>query len=214
YDSPDKFLGGSRFEQVFQDLDTIIALYDIPEGTRFPHINGFFSMDLVGLTVDPSGWIFARGGNTYLAYRPLAPYALQPLARISSNWTGERRDTGDQRLYSPHLKNGTIVQAASVDEFADFAGFQAAIRALPLTFALEPVPTVKFTTLRGKAVVCSYGSAPIVDGQPVDYTKWKLFEGPYLNAEMGSRRLTLTHGRLERVLDFNNLTITDRVRNN
>jgi len=214
YDSPDKFLGCSRFEQVFQDLDTIIALYDIPAGTRFPHINGFFSKDLVNLTVDPSGWIFAQGGNAFLAYRPLADYELKPVARIKSSWTGERADTGDKRLYSPHLKNGTIVQAASASEFKDFAAFQAAIRALPLEFQLAPVPTVKFTTLRGKQVVCTYGAAPLVDGQPVDYTKWKLFEGPYLNSEKGSRKLTLTHGRLERVLDFNTLTITDRVRTN
>jgi hypothetical protein len=214
YDSPDKFLGGSRFEQVFQDLDTVIALYDIPAGTRFPHINGFFSKDLVNLTVDPSGWIFAQGGNAYLAYRPLADYELKPVARVKSSWTGERADTGDKLLYSPHLKNGTIVQAASAGEFKDFAAFQAAIRALPLEFQLAPVPTVKFTTLRGKQVVCTFGAAPVVNGQPVDYTKWKLFEGPYLNAEKGSRKLTLTHGRLERVLDFNTLTITDRVRAN
>ncbi len=212
YDSPDKFLGGSRFEQVFQDLDTVIALYDIPAGTRFPHINGFFSKDLANLTVDPSGWIFAQGGKTYLAYRPLADYELKPVARIKSSWTGERADTGDKILISPHLKNGTIVQAASASEFKDFAAFQAAIRALPLEFKLTPVPTVKFTTLRGKVVVCTSGASPVVDGQPVDYTKWKLFEGPYLNAEKGSRKLTITHGRLERVLDFNTLTVTDRVR--
>jgi hypothetical protein len=214
YDSPDKLLGGSRFEQVFQNLDTVIALYDIPPDTRFPHINGFFSKDLVNLTVDASGWIFAQGGNTYLAYRPLAGYELQPLARITSSWTGERADTGDKRLYSPHLKNGTILQAASVDEFKDFAAFQAAIRALPLEFKLEPKPTVKFTTLRGKTMQCTYGEAPVLDGKVVDYTKWKLFEGPYLNAEKGSRRLTITHGRLERVLDFDTLTIADRVREN
>jgi hypothetical protein len=211
YDSPDKFLGGSRFEQVFQDLDTVIALYDIPPGTRFPHINGFFSKDLTKLTVDTSGWIFACGGNAYLAYRPLAPYELLPLSRIQSSWTGERADTGDKRLYSPHLKNGTIVQAASASEFKDFAAFQAAIRALPLEFQLEPVPTVRFTTLRGKAVVCAYGATPVVDGQPVAYENWKLFEGPYLNAEKGSRRITLTHGQLERVLDFNTLTLSDHV---
>jgi hypothetical protein len=210
YDSPDKLLGGSRFEQVFQDLDTVIALYNIAPGTRFPHINGFFSKDLVGLTVDPSGWIFARGGDAYLAYRPLAPYELQAFARIQSSWTGERADTGDKRLYSPHLKNGTIVQAAAVSEFKDFAAFQAAIRALSLEFALEPVPTVKFTTLRGKHVVCTYGQTPVVDGKAIDYSKWKLFEGPYLNAGKNSRKLTLTHGKLERVLDFNTLTITDR----
>jgi len=43
----------------------------------------------------------------------------------------------------------------------------------------------------------------------VDYGAWKLFEGPYLNAEMRSRRLVLTHGKLRRVLDAASLTITD-----
>ncbi len=46
YDMPDKFLGGSPYEHIFQDEDTVIVLYDIPRETRFPHINGFFSKDL------------------------------------------------------------------------------------------------------------------------------------------------------------------------
>ena len=212
YDTPDKLLGSSRFEQVYQDLDTVIALYDIPVGTRFPHINGFFSKDLVNLTEDKSGWIFAQGGDTYLAYRPLAPYALEGLTKYKSMWTGERVASADKRLVSPHLKNGTIVQAASTSEFKSFADFQAAIRALSLEFKLDPAPTVKFTTLRGKTLVCTYGQLPKVNGKAVDFSKWKLFEGPYLNAEKNSRKLTLTHGRLERVLDFNTLTVTDRVR--
>ncbi|MFO1450418.1 MAG: hypothetical protein U1F61_19815 [Opitutaceae bacterium] len=212
YDSPDKFLGSSRFEQVFQDLDSVIALYDIPPGTRFPHINGFFSTDLKDLTEDSSGWIFARGGDAYLAYRPLAPYEWQPVKGYKSSWVPDRVEKGDRRLYSPHLKNGTIVQAASVSEFSSMEAFQAAIRALPLSYKLEPVPTVTWKTLRGKTVVATYGKAPVVNGKTVDYSRWKLFEGPYLNAEKGSQKLTLTHGRLERVLDFNTLTIADRVK--
>jgi hypothetical protein len=211
YDTPEKLLGSSRFEQVFQDLDTVIALYYIPAGTRFSHINGFFSKDLVDVVEDASGWIFARGGDTYLAYRPLAPYHFEPLDKFKSMWAETRVKTGDRRLVSPHLKNGTIVQAAAVNEFKDYAAFQAAIRALPLTFQLEPNPTVTFRTLRGKTVTGTYGAAPIVDGQPLDYARWKLFEGPCLNAEKGARRLTITHGRLERVLDFNNLSSSDRV---
>lgn len=64
----------------------------------------------------------------------------------------------------------------------------------------------------GKKVTCAFGQTPTVDGRPLDYSKWKLFEGPYLNSEVGSRRLTITHGPLERVLDLNALTATDRVR--
>jgi hypothetical protein len=199
YDSPDKFLGGSPYEQVFQDRDTIVALYQIAPGTRFSHVNGFFSRDLVDVSEDPSGWIFARGGRCFLAYRPLAPYEWVPTAK------------GDRRLYSPHLHNGTIVQAASVDEFASLAAFKAAINALPLTFSLEPTPTAKLKTLRGTELVCTYGQPPVVNGQAVDYAKWQLFAGPWLNAGRESHRLTITHGRLKRVLDFNALTISDSV---
>jgi hypothetical protein len=217
YDEPDKILGCSPYEQVFQDLDTVVALYDIPTGTRFPHINGFFSKDLVEFTEDKSGWIFAKGGNAYLAYRPLAPYTLsafrgyKEVPHPNAPYKWERIVTGDTLLQSPHLKNGTIVQAASASEFKSFEDFKRAIIALPLEFTVEPAPIVKMKTLRGKSVVVSYGRAPVVDGQKIDYTKWKLFEGPYLNAEKGSRRLTITHGKLKRVLDFNTLTSADSV---
>jgi len=211
YDSPDKVVGSSPFEQVFQDLDTVVALYDIPEGTRFPHINGFFSKDLVNITEDESGWIFAQGGQTYLAYRPLAAYHWIPYLHYSGGWAKEKLPIGGQLLTSPHLKNGTIVQAASVDEFANFEAFQDAIHALPLEFNLEPVPTVKMTSLRGKQISFTFGEAPQVNGEAINYANWKLFEGPHLNAEIGGRKLTITHGKLQRVLDFNTLTISDTV---
>ncbi|HVU35618.1 MAG TPA: hypothetical protein VHE61_19420 [Opitutaceae bacterium] len=212
YDSPDKILGCSPYEQVFQDRDTIIALYDIRPGTHFPQVNGFFSKDLADVTEDPSGWIFARGGNAYLAYRPLAPYHWQPYLHYNGGWAKEKKAIGGRLLVSPHLRNGTIVQAASASEFSSFAAFQAAIRALPLTFTLDPVPTVRMTTLRGRPVSVTYGRTPEVAGKPVDYADWKLFQGPYLNADAGSHRLTITHGRLQRVLDFNTLTIADSVK--
>jgi hypothetical protein len=209
YDSPTKVVGSSPYERVFQDRDTVIALYDIPPGTRFPQINGFFSKDLVNLTEDKSGWIFARGGNAYLAYRPLAAYRWIPYLHRNGGWAKEEKNLGGQLLVSEHLKNGTIVQAASVDEFKSFEAFKAAITALPLEFKLEPVPVVKMTTLRGTQVTFTYGRAPVVNGVPLDYSKWKLFESPYLNAEKGSRKITISYGRMQRVLDFNVPSITE-----
>jgi hypothetical protein len=212
YDSPDKLMGSSPYEQVFQDLDTVIALYAIAPGERFPHINGFFSKDLINVTEDDSGWIFAQGGRAYLAYRPLAGYHWIPYLHYKSGWAKERLDLGGRVLTSPHLNNGTIVQAAGVGEFADFAAFQRAIRALPLAFKLEPLPAVEMTTLRGNKISFTFGTVPQVNGRAVDYRAWKLFEGPHLNAEVGGRKLTITHGQLERVLDFNTLSVTDRVK--
>jgi hypothetical protein len=83
---------------------------------------------------------------------------------------------------------------------------------LPLNFELSPHPTVTFTTLRGHTIEVTYGETPLIDGRQVDYDGWKLFEGTHLNSELGSRVLTIDHGRLRRVIDFNTLSITDQVR--
>lgn len=198
YISEEKLLGGSPYEQIFQQDDTLISLSDIPPNAPFKHLNGFFSKDLALIEEDQSKWIFAQGGSSYIAYRPLAGYEWRPLEK------------GGKRLYSPHAKNGTILQAAAASEFKNWEAFKMAIRTLPLAITLEPTPRVEFTSLRGKKIKVGYGAVPSVDGRTVDYAKeWKLFAGPYLNAELGSRKLTMTHGRLKRVLDFNTLTITD-----
>jgi hypothetical protein len=190
YDSPDKLLGGSPYEQIFQDRDTVVVLYDIAPGTRFPHINGFFSKDLSAVVEDQSGWIFARGGNAWIAYRPLAPYSWKPI------------EGGGRRLFSPHLKNGAVVQAASASEFSTVEAFRQAILALPLEFRLEPAPSVRFRTLRGAEMNCAYGEAR-------DFSSWKLFDGPFLLSERNSRRLEMRHGSLRRVLDFETLSVTE-----
>jgi len=139
YDSPDKLVGGSPYEKIMQDRDSIIVLYDIPPDTRFPHINGFFSKDLAELREDPSGWIFARGGEALIACRPLQPYGWKPI------------EGGGKRLFGPYLKNGMVVQVAARSEFGGMEAFRKAILALPLEVRLEPAPSVSFQSLRGRA---------------------------------------------------------------
>lgn len=212
YNSANKLLGCSPYEEVVQDLDTVIALYDIDPLSDFPQVNGFFSKDLADVTEHESGWIFARGGKTYLAYRSLAAYRWEPHIRYPNGRDPTvTEETGGKILVSPHVKNGTILQAADGDEFANMAAFQAAILALPLSYELDPVPSVRFTSLRGREIVAKYGATPNVNGQPIDYGNWKLYEGPHMNSEVGSGVLTITHGQLGRVLDFNTLSATDFV---
>lgn len=208
YNKPYKFLGGSKYEQIVQDLDTIIALYDIPPGTNYEHINGFFSKDLSRMEEDASGWIFVQGGNAYIGYYPLAPYEWREVIKLDRQLN--ETVTEDKRLYSPHRRNGTILQAASADEFASWEDFKDAVRALPLEVERLPVPHVRFTTLRGRSLDFTFNQAPIVNGRPIDYAaEWKLFDSPYIQSEPWSRRVTLTHGKIKRILDFNTVTITD-----
>ena len=197
YDSPDKLVGGSPYEQIFQDEDSVIVLYDIPAETRFPHINGFFSKDLAEVREDPSGWIFARGGDAFIACRPLQPYTWKPI------------EGGGRRLFSPYLKNGMVVQVAARPEYADMEAFRRAILALMLEVKLAPTPGVRFRSLRGKLLEFTYGQIPRVNGAPRDYAHWPLFGGPYVEAAVDSEQLILKYGNLRRTLDFRQLTVTD-----
>jgi len=197
YDSPDKLVGGSPYEKIFQDQDSVIVLYDIPRGTRFPHVNGFFSKDLAEVREDASGWIFARGGDALIACRPLQPYSWKPI------------EGGGRRLFSPYLKNGMVVQVAARSEFGGLEAFRKAILALPLEFKTEPTPSVTFRSLRGRQLEFTYGQVPRVNGALLDYDHWPLFGGPFVEAAVDSGQLTLKYGTMRRTLDFRRLTVTD-----
>lgn len=196
YDSPDKWTGASPYEQVFQHKDALIALYNIEPGTRFPHISGFFPKGLVSREVDSSGWIFANSGSAYLAWYPLAPYTWQ---EEEKNW----------RLHSTSLKNGAVVQVAQSSEFPSFAAFKEAVKKLKLTTRLQPVPTVSFTSLKGAVMDFTYDRTPRLNGKNVDYTTWPLYKGPFVNAAVNSRSMTLTYKNQKRVLDFTKTRVTE-----
>ena len=102
-----------------------------------------------------------------------------------------------------------VVQVAARSEFHDMDAFRRAILALPLEYKLEPVPTVRFASLRGKNLTFTYGKTPRVDGAPLEYAKWPLFGGPFVEAAVDSQQLILKYGNLRRTLDFRTLTVTD-----
>ena len=222
YDTPDKLPSGSPFEQVCQHGSALIALYDIPAGTRFPLVTVFFSRDLTHVDEDASGWIFAQGGPAYIAYRPFAAGEWKP-----NDWTGLlRRGAGgfistgfDQwgeghRCYvSPALRNGYVVQVAPARKYASYDAFKAAVRALPLKFSTAAAPEATFTALDGHVLRARYGATPTVDGTPVDFTHWPLFESPFGHAMRGSRQLEITHGPARLLLDFARNTRTESVYN-
>jgi hypothetical protein len=212
YNSADKLVGGSPYEQVFQHRAALIGLYDIPAGTDFPFLTAFFSKDTAERVECDSGWIFTRGGPTYIAYRPLAPGQWK-----AANWTGllaggagawissgfENWGTGHDAYVSEHPRNGYVVQVASAHEFDSYAAFQAAVRALPLEFSLDGAkPRVTFTTLDGTRLEAAYDAPLVINGTPQSREGWPLFDGPFLSAERESQTLTLSHGSETLHLDF------------
>lgn len=196
YDSPDKWTSASPYEQVFQCEDALIVLYNIPEGTRFPHISGFFPKNLNKREVDKSSWIFCQGGGAYIAYYPLAEY----------KWIEEERNW---RLHSEKLQNGAVVQIAPGSKYNSFKNFKKKILSLDLETEIKPIPSIRFTTLSDSLMEFTYDQIPLLNKKPVDYENWKLFDGPFLYAEKNSKKLEIRYKSLHRLLDFNTLSIRE-----
>ncbi len=102
-----------------------------------------------------------------------------------------------------------VVQVAARSEFPDLEAFRRAILALALEFKLNPTPSVRFKSLRGKTLEFTYGQIPRVNSVPLDYEHWPLFGGPFVEAAVDSEQLILKYGKMRRTLDFRRLTVTD-----
>ncbi|MFZ5515995.1 MAG: carbohydrate-binding family 9-like protein [Candidatus Zhuqueibacterota bacterium] len=190
YADEGKWASSSPYEKTFQHKNTLIVLYNIPPHERYGHIDGFFPKDLARRDSDASGWIFCRGGNTFIAYFPLQPY----------EWIEE---ADAFRLRSHDLKNGCIVEVAQADEYDSFDAFKAQIRTNTLVHdTFDQTLTVSYTTSAGDIMTFAYDGERRLNGHFIDYSTYKLFEGPFLNAEPGSRTMEITYKDEGMVLDM------------
>jgi len=219
YNNPDKWTGGSPYERTFQHRNTLIVLYDIPPGTMTEHIDGFFPRNLEARIVDPSGWIFCKAGNTYVGWHPLQPgewIEEHDVPGQSKNAIGrpvdmERsKETGNWRFRSHRLQNGEVVEVRSKEESGSFEKFCAALRACRPKSVLTPgAVSVTYTTPGRETMKFSFPEGRWLNGTRIDLSKTKLFDGPFLQAEVGSQKLLMRHGGSKRLLDFRNLTVTE-----
>lgn len=199
YTNPDKWNSSSPYERTFQHRNNLIVLYSIPPGERQAHIDGFFPKNLDERLVDTSGWIFCRKGRSYIGFFPLKPYEW---IEEEVNW----------RWRSSSLINGVVVEVASYDEAGSFGDFCAGLR----TRKMSCTPTdsslnVRFVARDGKRMeFATGGTLPLLDGAPVVPSRQLLFDGPWIQAKSGTGVITLTDGIRNRILNFRDVTITDR----
>jgi len=213
YNNPDKWTGGSPFERTFQYKNTLIVLYDIPPGTTSEHIDGFFPANLEQRIVSESGWIFCKAGDTYIGWFPLQPGVWSEEYERSqqdaeSNFKTDNlsRKPRNYRFRSHELQNGYIIEVRSKDEIGSFENFKNNLIKHVPSSVLEPGNlTVKYQTLDNNKMIFSFPDKRELNGKTIDLSNFKLFEGPFLHAEVGSQKLTITHKGKKMKLDFKNL---------
>ncbi len=220
YNNPDKWTGSSPCERTFQHRNTLLVLYDIPPGTTTEHIDGFFPGNLEQRNVDPSGWILCKAGDTYVGWYPLQEY----------EWIGEKESSGQAvstsvgrpeptsegqrisiwRLRSHKPQNGYVIEVRSKDEIGSFEKFSEKLRShKPVARLVPGKVTVVYTTLAGDRMYFAFPDVRKLNGASINLAKYKLFDSPFLSADVGSEKLTMTYKNRHRVLDFKKLTITE-----
>jgi hypothetical protein len=103
-----------------------------------------------------------------------------------------------------------VIEVRSKAEAGSFERFRTALSSHVPTATLKPgAVAVEYTTIDGRRMKFAFPGTRVLNGKKVDLTKTRLFEGPFLHAEVGSEKLTMTYKGTERILDFKNLTITE-----
>jgi hypothetical protein len=199
YNKETKWTGGSPYEHVFQDRNTLLALYDIPPGVTSQHIDAFFPKNLDQRIIDSTGWIFCKAGSTFVAWYPLQ----------QGEWMALPEDEGNHRFRSHEPKNGYVVEVRSAREAGNFESFCAKCRrSIPRFRTDAQHPALDYSTIDGRRLSFIYPDTRLVNGAPVRYEAWRLFDSPFARSELNSRMLTITYKGKRRVLDFNAGTVT------
>ena len=215
YNNPDKWTGGSPCERTFQHQNTLIVLYDIPPGTTSEHIDGFFPANLEERIIDKSGWIICKAGDTFIGWYPLQhgewseEYEIKKQAFNTGTSAQVNDGTMELRNYrfrSHALQNGYVIEVRSKEEIGSFSNFKKKlIKQIPKA-VLEPGGVaVQYTTLDNDQMEFAFPDQRKLNGKVIDFGDYKLFEGPFLNAESGSQKLILIHGSKKMILDFKKL---------
>jgi hypothetical protein len=198
YTDPNKWNSSSPYEQTFQHKNTLIVLYDIDKNAQHQHIDGFFPKTLDERLEDPSGWIFCKAGKTYIAFFPLKKYEW---IEEDVNW----------RWRSHERKNGVVVEIGAEADYGTFAEFKKRFQQAKVERQdFDTNLTVKYTTQDGTVMQFTYGGQRLLNGKPVDFASYKLFNGPFLQSEVGSGVLKMTYKNQTRILDFNKVTIAEK----
>jgi hypothetical protein len=188
YADPNKWVEGSRYEDVFQNENTVLAIYDIPPDAGHSHINGFFP-HLINERREMDGWIFARADNIFFAVWTSVP----------GKWHKEK---DHDRLTILHSKTAVILEAVAAKDEPSFEVFCDRILQSEPTFDEEYL-TATYTTTRGHEINFTHRGPRIVDGVVANLDTWPIFEGPWMNSDRGTGIVTLEYAEERHIFDFN-----------
>jgi len=187
YGTPNKWVGGSPYERIWQWKNQLVATYSLPPNIIYQHIDLFIPKSLDNLLADTLGWTIGRMGKAFFALRLINPQ--------KSEWFEE---DNNWRLRSFDPTTTYFVECSSEEEmsFTDFIHRLTDMHGIQFTKAdstyhLDPDAYARMSmdNIRAK--------------QERQRNDSMLFEGPYLQSKKGSGILQMHYNGSTRILDFN-----------
>jgi hypothetical protein len=199
----DRLFGASPYEQMMQHEGTTVILYQIPADDEAPYANLFLPRSIPW--VERDGWIMGDMGSFYTAVRPIGVYDWQEIREAGTvrfqSW-GAFQVVG-WLLRLQDLNTGVIVEAVEADEagpFEDFCNKRSSAH-LDLSRWSDP-GAVSVDTITGHRLEITYNGKHTVDGEEIDYSSYPLYDAPSAKGDVGTGKMTFSHGENVTELDF------------
>jgi hypothetical protein len=197
YTDPDKWTSSSPYERIYQFEDTLIAVYNVPDGINTDHADLFLPKCLNHEI--RQGWIIGRDGDFYIAVRPLVQ--------------GEWREHEDNWRYRVQAGQAAfIVETGRAADDGDFSSFVDAVLGGPLPEfeTTDAGPVVKYINRHGRKLAYLWdGDMRLMDEPVVPFPEDKFFAGPLIESDIGSGIIKIKGDDSTRILNFNTLSIEE-----
>ena len=203
YTDPDKLCSSSPYERVFQYRDTLLAIYNIPEGTNQQHVT-LYIPDVLE-RADSDGRIFGKDQNFFVTVLPSSQGETYPEpVKDFPPATRTRIPAGQLAI--------AVETGRSADD-VDFESFTNEVtqKSVFIFTSTNDGPVVKYVNRHGDVLEYNwYDDSRILNGTSYEFPKDKFFDGPMMRSEVGSGVIRIIGDKEIRTLDFNNSTITEK----
>ncbi|MFO7976281.1 MAG: hypothetical protein R6V12_16795, partial [Candidatus Hydrogenedentota bacterium] len=178
-DTPNYWTGEGWLPRVAQYRNVAIIVYNAEDkpGLYFPETLDFthawLPRDQFDEVVEQDGWIFARKGEGYLAFRSQHPYS----------WQTEPGEDQNRELIVSGRQNIYLCELGSRRQHGTFAEFMAAIEQAEVVF--DPSGVTYSSPSQGRLQFGWTGEF-LRNGRPVDLDGYPRYDNPYVHAEFPS----------------------------
>ncbi|MFE6679304.1 fibronectin type III domain-containing protein [Streptomyces sp. NPDC057729] len=215
-------------QRVMQDGPTAVGVYKSSGDQTSNYINALFPANgSIRERREVDGWTIADTGPMYFAYKLAKPgtwYHQTPNDPANKVKTTAQNHPTATLSYSYDIlrsqadSNGWVLESADASEYADLGAFTHALTtstSLDTSHVDEANPRLVYHSLSGDDLDITFDSASaapgathLVNGSPVDYDAFKLFDTPWLQQDKRGSTFTASVGGASVVYDFDHWTVT------